>query len=70
MRPKKEMRHVLQAKSASPDYSADQLEFLKAMDKFKRTVDRYPTPAEILAVARSLGYRRVERGGETVLRDD
>lgn len=41
------------------EYSPDEMEFLKAMDTYRRTVNQFPSPGEILAVARSLGYRRV-----------
>lgn len=41
-------------------YTDDQLEFLKAIDAYKRLRHRpHPTDAEVLAVARSLGYRKV-----------
>lgn len=51
------------------DYTADELEFLKALDQYKRLHHRpHPTWAEVLAVAKSLGYRKVaapelKRGG-------
>jgi hypothetical protein len=44
----------------TPDYTPDELEFFKAMDRFKREKCRpFPTCAEILEVVRSLGYRKV-----------
>lgn len=41
------------------DYTPDELEFMNAMDKFKRD-HRKPCPdcKDILAVAHSLGYRK------------
>lgn len=46
------------------DYTADELEFLRAMEAY-RQVNRRPFPSftEVLAVAKSLGYRRVEPAG-------
>lgn len=41
------------------DLSADDVEFGKAMDRYKRERRRpYPTCSEVLAVLRSLGYRK------------
>jgi hypothetical protein len=41
-------------------YDADAVEFMLAMDRYKRVARRpYPTAADVLAVARSLGYRKV-----------
>jgi hypothetical protein len=42
------------------DYGADELEFLKAVDRYKRERHRpHPTWREILKVLVSLGYRKV-----------
>jgi hypothetical protein len=42
------------------DYSGDEFEFLKAVERYKREAKRpFPTLGEILEVARSLGYRKV-----------
>jgi hypothetical protein len=42
-------------------YDAEQIEFIKAMDRYKREHNRpYPTCSEVLGVARSLGYRKVQ----------
>lgn len=41
-------------------YTADEIEFMTAMDDFKRWRNRpFPTWSEVLAVVRSLGYRKV-----------
>jgi hypothetical protein len=46
------------------DYSDDEREFLAAMDRYRRQNRRpFPTLAEVLAVAVSLGYRRVQAPG-------
>ena len=43
------------------EYSADEVEFMMAMEKFKREKKRpFPKCSEILEVLRSLGYRKVE----------
>ena len=44
------------------DVTPDELEFLKAIERFQRLHDRrYPTWREVLFVARCLGYRKVVR---------
>ncbi len=41
------------------DYAADEVEFMKALDRYKRTSGRqFPTCSEILEVVRSLGYAK------------
>lgn len=41
------------------DYSADELEFMRAIEEYKATRNRpYPTWSEVLAIARGLGYRK------------
>lgn len=44
-------------------YSDDELEFLKAIDRYKRENDR-PNPSwrEVLQIAHSLGYRKMTHG--------
>lgn len=42
-------------------YTAEELEFLKAIDRYKRLHRRpHPNWAEVLRVARDLGYRKAE----------
>jgi hypothetical protein len=42
------------------DYTEEELEFMKAMERYKRENRRpFPTWSEVLEVLRSLGYRRV-----------
>lgn len=44
---------------ADREYSQDELEFIKAVDEYKRNNLRpFPTCTELLAVARSLGYQK------------
>ncbi len=41
------------------DYSNDEIEFMKAMDEYKRKSGRmFPTWSEVLEVVRALGYER------------
>lgn len=43
----------------SPDFDAEETEFLRAMDAYKsRNGRRFPTLRETLAVLKSLGYRK------------
>ena len=47
------------------DYSDDEIEFMKAMDDYKRRSGRqFPTWSEVLEVLRSMGYRRVAEPAE------
>lgn len=41
------------------DYTADEVEFMQAVERYKRCTGRaFPTCSELLEVVRSLGYRR------------
>jgi len=41
------------------DYAAEEVEFMQALDHYKRTSGRmFPTCSEVLEVLKSLGYRR------------
>lgn len=43
------------------DYSAEEIDFMRALDAYKRSSGRaFPTCSEILEVIRGLGYRRVD----------
>jgi hypothetical protein len=51
----------------TPMYTAEQLEFMKAMEKYqKETGRKFPTCSEVLQVAISLGYRKVTENREQV----
>ncbi len=44
------------------DYTADELEFMRALDAYKREKSRpFPTCCEVLEVLKGLGYRK-EKG--------
>jgi hypothetical protein len=47
------------------DYTDDEMEFIKAMDRFRREKKRrFPTCRDILSVIRELGYRKIEASKE------
>jgi hypothetical protein len=55
-----ERRRLIDPTTCERDYSDDETEFMKAMDRYKRENRRpFPTWSEVLEVMRSLGYRRV-----------
>ena len=60
-RPKVARRRQIDPTTCERDYKHDEIEFMTAMDKFKRENSRpFPTCGEVLDVLRSLGYRRDE----------
>ncbi len=59
-RRKVERRRQIDPTTCERDYSGDEIEFMKAMDDYKRQSGRqFPTWSEVLEVIRSLGYRKV-----------
>jgi hypothetical protein len=55
-----ERRRLIDPTTCERDYSEDEAEFMKAMDRYKRENRRpFPTWSEVLEVMRSLGYRKV-----------
>jgi hypothetical protein len=55
-----ERRRLIDPTTCERDYSDDEAEFMKAMDRYKRENRRpFPTWSEVLEVMRSLGYRKV-----------
>lgn len=59
-RKQSERRRLIDPTTCERDYSDDETEFMKAMDRYKRENRRpFPTWSEVLEVLRSLGYRRV-----------
>lgn len=54
--------HCYEPCSDPPDYRPDEVEFMKAMERFKRQSEREPGVRDVLAVAKSLGYRRSRCG--------
>jgi hypothetical protein len=68
-RRKAERRKVPRRRQIDPttcerDYSQDELEFMQALDAYKRANGRmFPTCSEILEVIRSMGYVRLPAEG-------
>jgi hypothetical protein len=56
-----ERRRQVDPTTCERDYTDDEIEFMKAMDTYKRSNRRpFPTWSEVLEVIRALGYRKVE----------
>lgn len=54
-----ERRRQIDPTTCERDYTADEVEFMKAMDDYKRRSGRaFPTWSEVLEVVRELGYHR------------
>lgn len=52
-------RRLIDPTTCERDYAADEIEFMQALDRYKRTSGRmFPTCSEILEVVRSLGYAK------------
>ena len=58
-RVKVERRRQIDPTTCERDYTEDEVEFMKAMDLYKRRSGRmFPTWSEVLEVVRELGYHR------------
>jgi hypothetical protein len=58
-RRKVERRRMIDPTTCERDYSEDEVEFMKAMDDYKRKSGRmFPTWSEVLEVVRALGYAK------------
>ncbi len=52
-------RRQIDPTTCERDYSADEIEFMRALEDYKRRNGRmFPTCSEVLEVVRSLGYTR------------
>lgn len=52
-------RRLIDPTTCEREYGADELEFMQALDRYKRVSGRmFPTCSEILEVVRSLGYAK------------
>jgi len=61
-RAKVNRRRQIDPTTCERDYTTEELEFMSALDEYKRTSGRmFPTCSEILEVIRGLGYQRVSR---------
>ena len=55
-----ERRRQIDPTTCERDYNNEEIEFMKAMDQYKRDNRRpFPTWSEVLEVLRALGYRKV-----------
>ena len=62
-------RREIDPTTCERDYSQDEVEFMSAMDNYKRRSGRpFPTWSEVLEVVRSLGYRKVEAATEIIIK--
>ena len=60
VRRKVQRRRQIDPTTCERDYSNEEIEFMQAMDAYKRASGRmFPTCSEILEVIRELGYQRV-----------
>src|SRR5437868_850652 len=58
-RAKVERRRQIDPTTCERDYTGDEIEFMRAMDDYKRKSGRqFPTWSEVLEVVRSMGYKR------------
>jgi len=56
-----ERRRLIDPTTCERDYTDDETDFMKAMDRYKRDNRRpFPTWSEVLEVLRALGYRKTE----------
>lgn len=61
-----ERRRQIDPTTCERDYQPDEVEFMKAMDDYKRRSGRmFPTWSEVLEVVRDLGYRKVAERMQT-----
>src|SRR5437870_11581310 len=59
---KGERRRQIDPTTCERDYTNDEIEFMKAMDQYKRENRRpFPTWSEVLEVLRALGYRKTAK---------
>jgi hypothetical protein len=62
-RAKVNRRRQIDPTTCERDYSDDEIEFMHALERYKRTSGRmFPTCSEILEVVRGLGYQKASDG--------
>jgi hypothetical protein len=70
-RRKSQRRRQIDPTTCERDYTADEIEFMRALDDYKRSSGRmFPTCSEILEVVRSLGYARPHDEGSSIESED
>ena len=68
--PKKFRRRHIDPTTCERDYRQDELDFMRAMDDYKRSSGRmFPTCSEVLEVVRSMGYVRLSAEQVEILGD-
>lgn len=66
LRRKVPRRRQIDPTTCERDYSDQEIEFMQAMDAYKRSSGRmFPTCSEILEVLRDLGYQQIGKPAET-----
>ena len=61
--PARSRRRQIDPTTCERDYQPDELEFMRALEQYKRTSGRmFPTCSEVLEVVRALGYVRLPTG--------
>jgi hypothetical protein len=67
-RKKVQRRRQIDPTTCERDYSLEEVEFMNAMDDYKRKSGRmFPTCSEVLEVIRSLGYVKLSPAGQAML---
>ena len=67
-RQKVQRRRQIDPTTCERDYSTQEVEFMNAMDDYKRKNGRmFPTCSEVLEVIRSLGYVQISAAGRAML---
>lgn len=67
-RAKVSRRRQIDPTTCERDYTPDEIEFMSAMDEYKRSSGRmFPTCSEVLEVVKSLGYEKCVRTDATTL---
>jgi hypothetical protein len=70
-RAKVQRRRQIDPTTCERDYSGDEVEFMNAMDEYKRKNGRmFPTCSEVLEVIRSLGYVKLSPAGRAMIAAD
>ncbi len=66
-RRKVQRRRQIDPTTCERDYTGDEIEFMQAMDAYKRASGRmFPTCSEILEVIRNIGYVRLDEDGHPI----
>lgn len=67
-RAKVQRRRQIDPTTCERDYSVEEVEFMNAMDEYKRKSGRmFPTCSEVLEVIRTLGYVKVSPAGRAMM---